>query len=518
MTSQDGGYHIEKLLRRERGERLFTASGPSGKRLLVLQVASNADDAPKRLHSLGETLAAISAPQIPELHDWSIKPSGLLQLVTADPSGVFLHELFNDGPLDLSLAVSVWEALLAALAPLHDAGLVYCLSHPERLLLNRKTQILLSEVGLVEALSDRLMEGMPASGTLLQRLFIWPDLVPPELLRGGALSTSSDVYQSAALFYALVTGVSPYGPGMSVEVYNRMLSQQFDPLRGHLPDVPQPLGTLVDECLRADPSKRPANAAQLRARLAHLSLPREPLAEAVVAQTVRPYSSRYPGILSVHSSPDEAEESLTADQDLKVRDVEQEVLLGQLEQLRSRRSEETKSSRWATWAALAGVILLVVLALPYFLEFGQPAVRKHEGRLPADSDGLTHREMTWASGGAAPHPTVRSLFDSVSVPLRRSLKTFGLTVDAEFEFVPPILPPYRLRTGGEEAPIVYEFTARNRLRSIKFEKPAEGAPAEFLVLYDAVGAPRVVVVLDKNGVLQSYEGIGIQKAAETPKE
>jgi serine/threonine protein kinase len=518
MISEEGGYQIDKLLRRERGERLFTAVGSSGQRLLVLQVASKADDAPERLHSLGEALAGLSSPQIPELLDWSIKPSGLLQLVTADPSGVFLHDLAADGPLDLAIAVSVWEALLASLVPLHDAGLVYCLSHPERLLIDRKTQVLLPEVGLVEALADRLSEAMPAAGTLLQRLFIWPELVPPELVRGGALSASSDVYQSAALFYRLVSGVSPYGPGMSVEVYNRMLSQQFEPLAAHLPELPPLLGTLVDECLRTDPAERPSNAAQLRARLAHLSLPREPLAEAVVAQAVRPYSSRYPGILSVHSNPNGAEDSLAAEPDLKVRDVEQEVLLGQLEQLRTRREQASFSSRWATWAALAGVVLLVVLALPYFLEFGQPSVRKHEGKLPADSDGLTHREMTWASGGAAPHPTVRSLFDAVSVPLRRRLKELGVSVDAEFEFVPPVLPPYRVRTGGEEAPVVYEFTARNRLRSIKFEKPAKGAPAEFDVLYDALGAPRVIVVLDKNGLLLSYEGIGIQKAAEKPKE
>ncbi len=518
MTSHDGGFQIDKLLRRERGERLFSAVGPGGKRCLMLQVVSKADDASTRLHSLGERLAAISAPQIPELLDWSIKPSGLLQLVTADPHGVFLQELLSDGPLALPVAVSVWEALLAALVPLHEADLVYCLAHPERLLLNRKTQVLLPEVGLAEALSPRLAEAMPAVGTLLQRLFVWPELVPPELVRGGDLSAASDVYQSAALFYRLVTGASPYGAGMSVEVYNRMLSQQFDPLRSHLPEVPQLLGTLVDECLRSDPAERPPGAAQLRARLAHLGVPREPLAEAVVAQTARSYSSRYPGILSVHSSPDEAEDSLTDEHDLKVRDVEQEMLLGQLEQLRDRRNREAPSSRWATWAALAGVVLLIVLALPYFLELGQPSVRKHEGKLPADSDGLTHREMTWATGDTAPHPTVRSLFEAVSVPLRKSLKQFDLSVEAEFAFVPPVLPPYRLRSGGEEAPVVFEFTARNRLRSVRFEKPTKGSPAELLILYDAAGAPRVVVVMDDDDKLLRYEGIGIQKAAETPKE
>lgn len=518
MTGRDDGFQIEKLLRRERGERLFTAAGPGGKRLLVLQVASQAEGAPERLQALGEGLAAISAPQIPELFDWTIKPSGLLQLVMADPAGVFLHELVADGPLELPLAISVWEALLAALAPLHDKGMVYCLSHPERLLLNRRTQILLPEVGLVEALSDRLSEAMPAAGSLFQRLFLWPELVPPELVRGGALAPASDVYQTAALFYRLVSGKSPYGPGMSVEVYNRMLSQQFEPLQEHLPEIPHTLVSLVDECLRADPGQRPANATQLRSRLVHLAVQREPLAEAVVAQVTRPYSSRYPGILSVHSRPDEAEEFLGAEKDVAVRDVEKDMLLGQLEHLRTQRNQQAPSSRWATWAALAGVVLLVVLALPYFLELGQPALRRHEGKLPADGDGRTHREMTWAVDGVTPHPTVRSLFASISVPLRRRLEALNVPTDAEFDFVPPVLPPYRIRTAGEAAPVVYEFTARNRLRSIKFEKPTDGAPAELLVLYDAVGAPRVIAIFGKDGLLQDYAGIGIQKAAESPSE
>ena len=518
MTGREEGYQIETLLRRERGERLFTALGPGGKRLLLLQVATRPGDDPARLQSLGEGLAGIRSPQIPELVDWSIKPSGLLQLVMADPVGVFLQELLTDGPLELPVAISVWEALLAALAPLHEANFVYCLSHPDRLLLDRKTQILLPEVGLVEALADRLTQGMPAAGSLLQRLFVCPDLVPPELVRGGKLTPASDVYQSAALFYRLVCGESPYGPGMSVEVYNRMLSQQFDPLSEHLPDVPTVLGSLVDECLRAEPGQRPANAARLRARLAHLPLSRQPLAEAVVALAARPYSSRFPGILSVHSTPDLAAESLTVVQDLKVRDVEQEVLLGQLEQLRNRRGDQASSSRWTIWAALAGVALLAALALPYVLELGQPSVRKHEGKLPMDSDGLTHREMTWSSGGAAPHPTVGSLFDSVSVPLRRRLAALGIPVDADFEFVPPILPPYRLRAAVKKSPLIYELTARNRLRSITYEQPAPGGPAELLVLYDAAGAPRVIAIFKQDGTLLEYAGIGIQKAADNPRE
>lgn len=518
MSGKHEGYQIETLLRRERGERLFTALGTGGKRLLLMQVATRSGDDSGRLQSLGEGLAAIRAPQVPELVEWSINSTGLLQLVTADPVGVFLSELVEDGPLALPVAISVWEALLAALSPVHEAKLVYCLSHPDRLLLDRKTQILLPEVGLVEALADRLTQGMPDAGSLLQRLFVWPDLVPPELVRGGALSPAVDVYQSAALFYRLVCGKSPYGAGMSVEVYNRMLSQQFDPISEHVPEVPAALGSLIDECLRADPGQRPANAQQLRARLAQLALAREPLAESVVALAARPYSSRFPGILSVHSTPDLAEESLTAEQDPKVRDVEKEVLLGQLERLRSRRNQQATSSRWVTWAALGGVALLVVLALPYLLELGQPAVRQHEGKLPADSDGRTHREMTWSSGGAAPHPTVRSLFDSVSVPLRRRLATLGVAVDADFDFVPPVLPPYRLRTAGEGTPLVFEFTARNRLRSITFEEPAPGAPAELLVLYDAAGAPRVIALHRGDGTLLDYVGMGIQKAADNPTE
>jgi serine/threonine protein kinase len=518
MSNVDSGLQLEKLLRRERGERLFSASGSGLKRCLVLQVASKNPGARDRLADIGERLARVGDSHGPQLLDWSIKESGLLQLVTTDPAGVFLADLLEQQRLSLPVAVSFWEGLLRALAPLHDVGLVYGLCHPGRLLVDRRSQVLLPEAGLVPALSDRLAQGMPAAGSLFQRLFVWPDLVPPELLRQEPLSPASDVYLSAALFYRLVTGNSPYGEGLSVEIYNRMLKGQIESLQEALPDAPRLLTRLIDQCLSSDPVDRPENAQRLRHQLGELALVREPLAESLLKQVERPYSSRYPGILSVHSGTGGPAEAWSAEQDLVVNDVEKEVLLGQLDRLRAHRSSPDGKSRWTLWVLLAGLALLGVLALPYLLELGRPSPRQHEGRLPEDSDGRTHREVTWVKGEDSPHPTIRSLFASVSVPLRRRLEAENILVTGELEFVPPVLPPYRVLARGESQEMVFEFTARNRLRSIRLLNPGPDGAGELVVLYDAEGAARTIAVYGPDKQFLRYLGISPQKNAESPTE
>jgi hypothetical protein len=496
-------YRIEKLLRRERGERLFSATVADGRRALVMQVVT-VPERREELHDLMEELSQLSSPHLPEVIRWELRETGLLELATVDPSGVFLSQLLVAGRLPLAQALAVWDGLLGALAPLHDKGITYGLSHPDRLMFNRRAQALLPEAGLVTALSDRLGRELANSGTLFQRLFIWPDLVPPEALQGKGVSPASDIFQSAALFFRLVTGHSAFGEGMPLEIYNRMLRNQAETLVTEGAAPPGGLSELVSECLLPDPDKRPANAARLRARLTALGFKREALAEPLLRQPEVSYSSRYPGILSVHPGGDPALEEWSADRDLDSREVEKEVLLGQLEQLRAARETAPHRSRWIMWAVLAVAVLLAVVSLPLILDPTGGAPRKHPGRMPSDGDGLTHREMVWDRGASAPHPSVRSLFATVPEPLRERLARFSVPWDAPMEFLPPVLPPYRVRAASGDSEVTFEFTARNRLHSIHFGPGAgpEGART-LVVLYDASGKPRTIALtIDGKGVLQ----------------
>ena len=497
---------IERLLRRERGERLFTAVQPDGHRVLLFQIAGADDgkDEAERLKEVAESMARIHSVHVPQVVSHEVKEGNVLHLVTADPGGVFLADIVEGGQLPLPEAVTFWDNLLTAVAPLHAEGLPYGLIHPERLLINRRSQVILPEAGLVAALGPALQRDLPSSGSLFQRLFVSPDLVPPELLRSSVCDPRSDIYQAAVLFFRLVTGGSPFGEGLSLEIYNRMSRHQSESLLEVLPEVGPGLASLIDKCLHPEPGKRPATVAEVRSILLSCGVSRQQLAERIVARPEKQYADRFPGILAIHAGGDQVSEELTESGLDGPIEFQKNILLDQLEQLKSRRSSPAaRSVRWGTWITLSLLVIAVVLGLPYLLELTHFQNRNHEGEMPVDSDGLTHRELVWnGDEGQPPHPTVRSMMQSISGPLQKSLEKSGVTFGVELTFVSPVLPPYRVRSRDSDGlETQFEFTARNRLFQIILPVPIEpGIPSRVFILYDGDGAPQALDLRARDGI------------------
>jgi len=449
---------------------------------------------------LASLLQSIDAPSVPALSNWDFKETRLVEFATTDPSGVFLSDLLGDaGRLSPAQAVWLWDALLSALVPLHDKGLPYGLSHQTRLLLTRRAQMVLPEAGLVPLLNGRFRRDLASSGSLLQRLFVEPGLVPPELLRSRPFTPASDVFQTASLVYTLMTGVSPFGSGLSMEVYNRMLNNQAEPIRAHLSAVSTELAQLLAECLQADPGTRPQGAAQLKGRLLALADSRDSLAERIVGTPEKLYSSRFPGILSVHTGGDLEEEELTGKPEPELSEGQQEALLSQLDQLRTGNDQSRAARGYGLWLLLGVVILAAVVVLPHLLELGGSPERKHEGKAPVASNGATHQELVWGDDGKGqPHPALNSLLSSIPGRLRRRLKAMAVPMDARAEFIPPVLPPYKVRLESPDGEVfLFEFTARNRLSTIQLPTPLlPETAANLLVLYDGAGKPQFVLEQD----------------------
>lgn len=500
---------IEKLLRKQHGERLFSCTSPDGERMLLFQVSGGFGDSDEersveRLEKLGEILSALDAPSIPRVRGWSVKKRGIVEMATLDPSGVFIVELAEEGRLPLAQSVYLWEQLLSALAPLNDKGLVYMLSHWNRLQVDRRGRVLLPEAGLVELLSGHLRQELSYSGLLYQRLLMDPELVPPELLRMNTPTPSADVFQSAVLFYRLVSGKSPYGTGMSLEIYNRAMNNQVVPLVQVAREVPEALSNLVTVCLSADPARRPANAAELKGRLISLRVKREGLAERLMKHSEKLYSSRFPGILSVHSGGASAVEELTDPSEIALREEEKNALLGELEQrLKSPSGGLSLKRRVLPWVLVGLLALLGVFALPTLLQLDTRVRRAPEGRLPEDGDGLTHKDSPFSM-------TPDTLLTAVPLTVKEKLAKLGISLAGEKVFSAPVLPPYRFKArqpGGYD--VVVEFTSRHRLHSVEMPAPPDPeAVVRYLILYDATGHPVGIASQDRSGAIVKWEGVG----------
>jgi serine/threonine protein kinase len=92
-------------------------------------------------------------------------------------------------------AYNVVAHLCNAMAHVHKAGRVHAMLHPGNVLVNKAGRVKVAELGLGIA-------GGAAQGA--SRAY-----AAPELLKGGAPSSASDIYSVGALLYELLTGIAP---------------------------------------------------------------------------------------------------------------------------------------------------------------------------------------------------------------------------------------------------------------------------------------------------------------------
>jgi len=78
----------------------------------------------------------------------------------------------------------------------------------------------------------------------------------------------ADLYATAATLYYLLTCKYIYDePAGGGDLIRMLLEEQPVPLRIRRPDVPQPLATVIEQCLARDPNERITDASSMRRAL-----------------------------------------------------------------------------------------------------------------------------------------------------------------------------------------------------------------------------------------------------------
>jgi hypothetical protein len=107
------------------------------------------------------------------------------------------------------------------------------------------------------------------------------EFLPPETLRTGTLTRSTDLYGLGALLHYALVGRTPHPGRLGEQPGERVLRILGKPVPAiNAPDVPVAMATLVARLLAADPVHRPDDASQVAAQLAGL-LPDAPPRPAV---------------------------------------------------------------------------------------------------------------------------------------------------------------------------------------------------------------------------------------------
>ncbi|RCG16246.1 serine/threonine protein kinase [Streptomyces diacarni] len=175
----------------------------------------------------------------------------LLALVMDLIEGPDLHRyLRENGPFSPIAACLVTAQVADALAASHADGVVHRDLKPANVLLTE------DENGMRPMLTDfgiaRLADSPGLTRT--QEFVGTPAYVAPESAEGRPQTSAVDIYGAGIVLYELVTGRPPFSGDNALAVLHQHLAQ--DPERPA--NIPNPLWTVIERCLRKNPDERPS--------------------------------------------------------------------------------------------------------------------------------------------------------------------------------------------------------------------------------------------------------------------
>jgi hypothetical protein len=206
--------------------------------------------------------------------DFGVAPGGALYLVMELLPGETLSELIEREPLPAPLAIDITCQVLAGLDAAHAAGVVHRDMKPANVLLvpqpdgRQLAKILDFGIAKVVHADSRLTRTGTFVGT--------PDYVAPEQAMGDEVDARADVYSVGVMLYQLVTGTLPFRGDNFMAVLHQQTMVPPEPPSRRAPgrNVSPALEAIILRCLEKQPGARFASAAELRAALLALAVPR----------------------------------------------------------------------------------------------------------------------------------------------------------------------------------------------------------------------------------------------------
>ncbi len=180
------------------------------------------------------------------------------------PSRSLANILDTDGPLPAGVVAKIGVQLAAALAAMHDKGMVHRDLKPGNVLVAEDGTAKLTDLGIAQWAEVTRTGGGLEGGT--------PGYVAPEMAEGQPAGASADVFSLGATLFAAVEGTSVWGDanaGPFVQL-RRATAYTLEPMRNA-----GPLAPVLTELLRRRPAGRPdaARAAELLGQVADVDVP-----------------------------------------------------------------------------------------------------------------------------------------------------------------------------------------------------------------------------------------------------
>src|SRR2546428_6413003 len=259
---QLGNYRLTRLLGQGGfaevylGEHVYLKSRAA---LKVLHTQLSEQDAARFVQE-AQTLARLSHPHIVRVLDFAVQDGTPFLVLEYASHGTLRHRYANGTRLPLEMIVLYVQQVAAALQYAHDQQLIHRDVKPENLLLNERSDILLSDFGL----------GMFARHTLSQSIQQVAGTVfymAPEQIQGKP-RPASDQYALGIVVYEWLTGDPPFR-GSLTEIVTQHLLTPPPSLRERVPTLSPVIEEVVLRALAKEPKQRFASVQDFATALEH---------------------------------------------------------------------------------------------------------------------------------------------------------------------------------------------------------------------------------------------------------
>ncbi len=287
-----GGYTLQRFIGAGAFAYVYWATNPQGHQVAVKVQYNLADDARKRFAREIKVLQQLPPSEyVIQYFGDGVTPEGLPFLVMEFVDGATLKESLKYKPVWSTVEGSQFMIQLCdAFGGLHQLGLAHRDVKPDNIMLTRQWRVKLMDLGLVKD-AQGLLQLFEAQDILKGRDFAenldrgvlagTPEYMAPEQFSDPSLEDESlaktdtwtDVYSLGLIFYELLTGTKlfPFKPNTasqgdyarSLLDYLKLRTEQRDEDLHCPPMVPEPLWTILQRSLRADPKLRQRNAPEL---------------------------------------------------------------------------------------------------------------------------------------------------------------------------------------------------------------------------------------------------------------
>ena len=225
-------------------------------------------DTSSRQNLLQEARAssALAHPNICTIYDVG-EVSGDLYIVMELVEGKSLHGLAGDMGLPPETVLRYGVQIASALARAHDRGIVHRDLKTANIVVTPEGLVKVLDFGLAKRVGGGILEAPTLSFSTIQGGSSVSGTLPymaPEVLRGDAADSRSDLWALGVVLYEAASGKVPFGGRTGFEISAAIMREMPSPLG---PPVPPGLWAVIQRCLTKEPMQRYQRATEVQAAL-----------------------------------------------------------------------------------------------------------------------------------------------------------------------------------------------------------------------------------------------------------